>query len=238
MKILLIEDEVSIANVIRRGLEKFYTIEVAHDGNTGLDMAIEGGFSLILLDVMLPGRDGWSVCQALRARRDRTPIIMLTARDAVSDRVKGLEIGADDYLPKPFAFPELLARVRAQLRRDGLNRTRKIHVRDVEIDTSARRVTRAGAEVALTPREYSLLEALVTHEGTVLSRETILDRVWRDEGTTGSNTVDVYINMLRRKIDAGEEIRLIQTVHGVGYVLRRPDGEQAENLPEVVEAAP
>ncbi len=227
MKILLIEDEEPIANVIRRGLEKYYTVDVAFDGDTGLERAIEGGYSLILLDVMLPGRDGWSICQALRARRDRTPIIMLTARDAVSDRVKGLEIGADDYLPKPFAFPELLARVRAQLRRDGVNRARKIRIRDIEIDTTARRVTRNGVEMSMTPREYTLLEALVVHEGQVLTRETILDRIWRDEGTTGSNTVDVYINMLRRKIDAGEETRLIQTVHGVGYVLRRPDEPDA-----------
>ncbi len=224
MKILLIEDEIPIANVIRKGLEQqHYAVDIANDGSLGLQMALNEPYSLILLDVMLPGRDGWSICETLRARRDRTPIIMLTARDSVPDRVKGLEMGADDYLPKPFAFPELLARVRAQLRRDSVHRTRVIRLRDIEIDTAARRVTRSGTEIALTPREYTLLESLAAHEGQVMTREVILDRVWMDEGATGSNTVDVYINLLRRKIDAGAEHRLIQTVHGVGYVLRRPE---------------
>ena len=226
MKILLIEDEIPIANVIRKGLSQHYVVDVANDGNIGLQMALDQTYSLILLDVMLPGRDGWSICQTLRARRDRTPIIMLTARDGVPDRVKGLELGADDYLPKPFAFPELLARVRAQLRRDSVHRTSVIRMRDIEIDTTARHVTRAGVEVSLTPREYTLLESLAAHEGQVMTREVILERVWMDEGATGSNTVDVYINLLRRKIDAGAEHRLIQTVHGVGYVLRRPESEE------------
>jgi DNA-binding response OmpR family regulator len=235
VKILLIEDEVPIANVIRKGLEReHYTVDVAHDGETGLERALAEPYSLILLDVMLPGRDGWSVCQTLRARRDRTPIIMLTARDAVGDRVKGLEMGADDYLPKPFAFPELLARVRAQLRRDGVNRARTIRVRDVEIDTTTRRVTRDDVEVALTPREFTLLESLAVHEGQVLTREVILERVWMDDGGTSSNTVDVYINLLRRKIDSGADHRLIQTVHGVGYVLRRPEPDGGGAAPTEV----
>lgn len=224
MRILLVEDEEAIAEVVRKGLERArYTVDVAHDGEEGLRFASEQSYSLILLDLMLPKRDGWSVCQTLRARRDTTPILMLTARDAVPDRVKGLEMGADDYLPKPFDFQELLARVRAQIRRDTVHRAGVLHVRDVEIDTNARRVLRGGTEVALTPREYSLLEALATNEGRVLTRDHILERVWLDEGATGSNTVDVYINLLRRKIDAGADHRLIQTVHGVGYVLRRPD---------------
>ena len=243
MKILLIEDEVPIANVIRKGLSKHYAVDIANDGDLGLRMASEQTYSLILLDVMLPGRDGWSICQTLRARRDRTPIIMLTARDSVPDRVRGLELGADDYIPKPFEFPELLARVRAQLRRDSVHRTSVIRLRDIEIDTSARRVTRAGVEVALTPREYTLLESLAAHEGQVIAREVILERVWMDEGATGSNTVDVYINLLRRKIDAGAEHRLIQTVHGVGYVLRRPESQNAaeshqESEPTRPDAAP
>ena len=152
----------------------------------GCKMATEQTYDLILLDVMLPGRDGWSICQTLRLRRDRTPILMLTARDAIPDRVKGLEMGADDYLPKPFAFPELLARVRAQLRRDSVHRMRLIQLRDIEIDTVARSVKRAGVEVSLTPREYSLLESLAAHEGQVMTREVILERVWMDEGATGS----------------------------------------------------
>ena len=229
MKILLVEDELAIANVVKRGLERaHYTVDVANDGEVGLRLAIENSYDLIILDLMLPSRDGWSICQSLRARRDTTPILMLTARDAVNDRIKGLEMGADDYLPKPFDFGELLARVRAQLRREGMHRARIIRVRDLEIDTIRRRVLRAGVEVTFTPREYSLLEALALHEGQVLSRASIIERVWMDENGGASNTVDVYINMLRRKIDAGEEQRLIHTVHGVGYVLRRPvEGEAA-----------
>jgi len=230
LKILLIEDEAPIAAVIKKGLEKaHFTVDVARDGEEGLAKAMDGGYALILLDLMLPKRDGWSVCQALRSRRDRTPIVMLTARDAVNDRVKGLEMGADDYLPKPFAFSELLARVRAQVRRDGSYRARLLKLRDVEIDTVARRVTRAGTEVALTPREYTLLEALATHEGEPLRRETILERVWMDPDGAASNVVDVHINTLRRKIDSGTDQRLIHTVHGVGYVLRLPDGSVAED---------
>lgn len=223
MRILLIEDEVAIASVIRRGLEKAgYSVTISHDGSEGLQLAIEEEWALILLDVMLPGRDGMDICRSLRARRNTTPILMLTARETVADRVRGLEIGADDYLPKPFAFEELLARVRALLRRESVHRTSVIHIRDIEIDTTARRVMRGGAEVALTPREWSLLEALVRSEDRPLSRETILSRIWDDEGRTGSNTVDVYINQLRRKLDADAEEKIIHTVHGVGYVLRRP----------------
>ena len=229
MRILLIEDEAPIAAVIKKGLERAkFSVDVAHDGEEGLNLALEHAYSLIILDLMLPKRDGWSICQTLRAKRDPTPILMLTARDAVPDRVRGLEMGADDYLPKPFDFQELLARVRAQIRREGVHRAGVMHIRDVEIDTVARRVTRAGAEVALTPREFTLLEALATNEGRVLTRERILERVWMDEGNTGSNTVDVYINLLRRKIDAGADHRLIQTVHGVGYVLRRPEDSDGE----------
>jgi two-component system copper resistance phosphate regulon response regulator CusR len=231
MRILLIEDEAPIAAVIKKGLEKaHFSVDIARDGEEGLARALDGGYALVILDLMLPKRDGWSVCQALRARRDRTPILMLTARDAVTDRVRGLELGADDYLPKPFAFSELLARVRAQVRRDGAYRARLLKVRDVEIDTVTRRVTRGGSEVALTPREYTLFEALVTHEGEPLRRETILERVWMDPDGAASNVVDVHINTLRRKIDSGTDVRLIHTVHGVGYVVRSPgdvpEGEQ------------
>lgn len=223
MRILLVEDEVAIASVIKRGLERAgYSVTAVHDGAEGLERATMEKWELILLDVMLPGRDGLDICRSLRARRDTTPILMLTARDAVPDRVRGLEVGADDYLPKPFAFEELLARVRALLRRESVHRTALIQIRDLEIDTTSRRVTRNGVEIPLTPREWSLLEALVRSEDRPLSRETILSRVWDDEGRTGSNTVDVYINQLRRKIDADADVKLIHTVHGVGYVLRKP----------------
>lgn len=225
MKLLLIEDDVAIADVVRRGLERSgFQVEVAADGAEGLRLALSEEHSLILLDVMLPIRDGWSICRELRARRRTVPILMLTARDDVDDRVRGLDLGADDYLPKPFAFPELLARVRSLLRRDKIHRARVIRIDDLEIDTDARRVTRGQSEIHLTPREYALLEALASQEGRVLSRSYILERVWDDEESV-SNTVDVHVATLRKKIDAGREDRLIQTVHGAGYALRRREDE-------------
>jgi len=225
MRILLIEDEAGIANLIRQGLEEAnYRVDVAGDGQAGLELAEEQTYHLILLDVMLPKRDGWSVCEELRARRVRVPILMLTARDTVQDRVRGLDTGADDYLPKPFDFQELLARVRALLRRDRVHRTRVIRVGDLEIDTAQHRVTRAGAVIPLSHREYDLLEALAAHEGKVLTREAIQERIWMNEEAY-SNTVNVYIGLLRKKIDAHHPVKLIQTVHGVGYTLRLPEGE-------------
>lgn len=227
MRILLVEDERPIAAVIRRGLESArFAVEVAEDGETGLARALTGDYELIILDLMLPKRDGWSICTELRSRRVLTPILMLTARDGVEDRVRGLEIGADDYLPKPFEFTELVARVRALLRRDKIHRTQVIRVADLEIDAGAGTVRRDGQEIHLTRREFTLLEALAANEGRVLTREAILDRVWMDEESY-SNTVDVHIALLRKKIDAGRDVRLIQTVHGVGYTLRAPEGEDA-----------
>ena len=219
MRILLVEDEVPIAEVIARGLTQAgYAVEIAATGRAGLEKAETGLYALILLDIMLPGLDGWEICKRLRARKITTPILMLTARDAISDRVRGLETGADDYLPKPFDFAELLARVRALLRRDRLHKTNVIHVGDLTIDTRLRHVVRAGKEVALTPREYSLLEALAGHEGQTLTREVILERVWLDEESY-SNTVDAYIHLLRRKLDTDHPVKLLHTVHGVGYRL-------------------
>ena len=219
MKILLVEDEPLIAEVVKKGVEQAgYTVDVECDGRAGLLRAQEQAFALIILDVMLPHLDGWGVCEALRAQRNTTPILMLTARDAVSDRVRGLETGADDYLPKPFDFAELLARIRALLRRDRLHKTSVIHVGDLTIDTSLRHVERGGKEITLTPREYSLLEALAGHEGQTLTREVILERVWLDEESY-SNTVDAYIHLLRRKLDAEHPVKLLHTVHGVGYRL-------------------
>lgn len=222
MKILVIEDEAGIANMLKQGLEEAgYLVDVARDGKTGLDMAEEQRYHLILLDLMLPGRDGWSICEELRSHRNRVPILMLTARDTITDKVRGLDAGADDYLPKPFDFQELMARVRALLRRDKMHRTRVIHVGDLEIDTGQRRVTRAGEEIALTNREYDLLEALAANEGKILTRDAIQERVWMNEEAF-SNTVNVYIGMLRKKIDAHHQVKLIHTVHGVGYTLRTP----------------
>ena len=227
MRILLVEDDLPIARVVRAGLEQaHFQVDVAEDGETGLRMARENDYALLILDIMLPRLDGWQVCEALRRSRSRVPILMLTARGAVEDRVRGLETGADDYLPKPFEFPELLARVRALIRRERVHRTRIIRVADLEIDTVQRRVTRAGAPIGLSQREYDLLEALAAHEGQVFTRDVIQERIWQDEESY-SNTVDVYVGLLRKKVDAGHAIKLIQTVRGVGYTLRLPDTEEA-----------
>jgi two-component system copper resistance phosphate regulon response regulator CusR len=227
MKLLLVEDEESIADVVQRGLEESgYSVEVAHTGDMGLKLALDEIYSLILLDLMLPGKDGWTICRTLRARRITTPILMLTARDAVQDRVQGLEMGADDYLPKPFDFAELLARVRALLRRDSIHKTSHIQIADLEIDTGLYRVTRAGHEIPLTRREYTLLEALAMNEGRVLTRDVIQTRVWSNDESY-SNIVDAHIRILRKKVDADHPIKLIHTVHGLGYTLKRPDGEDA-----------
>jgi DNA-binding response OmpR family regulator len=225
MRILLIEDQADIAEFIQRGLEEEgHKITVAADGEIGLHLATDELFALILLDIMLPKRDGWSVCEALRRRQIATPILMLTARDAVQDRVRGLELGADDYLPKPFDFAELLARVHALLRRDRLHKGRHIQIADLELDTRLRRVTRAGTEIVLTDREYTLFEALATRPCQILSREFIQESVWQDEDSY-SNTVDVHLGLLRKKIDSGREVKLLQTVYGQGYTLRVSNSE-------------
>lgn len=225
MRLLLVEDEPGIGQVVKQGLEEAkYQVDWATDGSKGLEMATENTYAAILLDVMLPKMDGWEICRELRSRKVRIPIMMLTARDSVDDRVKGLDIGADDYLPKPFEFDELLARVRALLRRDKVNKSRVIRVADLEIDTGSHIVKRAGQEIALTRREYTLLEALAAREGQVLTREIIQERVWMDEESY-SNTVDVYIGSLRKKIDAPFERKLIHTVHGLGYTVKVPEDE-------------
>ncbi|MEN6580895.1 MAG: response regulator transcription factor [Armatimonadota bacterium] len=225
MRLLIIEDEEPIITVVKKGMqEEGFCIDTARDGISGLQAAIESEYDVIILDIMLPGMDGWRVCEELRSQRINTPILMLTALDTVSDRVRGLEIGADDYLPKPFDFSELLARVRALHRRDKVHKERILRIAHLQIDTTARTVTCAGQDVALTPREYSLLEAMVLNEGRILSRDTIQYRIWNDDDSY-SNTVDVHIATLRKKIEAGQDAKLIHTVHGLGYVLRRPETE-------------
>lgn len=223
MRILLVEDDGPIARVVMRGLEQAnFQVDLASDGREGLRMACESPYALVILDVMLPGMDGWRICEELRESRIRVPILMLTAKGTLEDKVRGFETGADDYLPKPFEFPELLARVRALIRRDKIHKSRVIRIADLEIDTAQRKVTRGGTVIGLSRREYDLLEALAAHEGQVLTRDVIQERVWQDEESY-SNTVDVYVGMLRKKVDAGHEVKLVQTVRGVGYTLRRPD---------------
>jgi len=222
MRVLVVEDEPSIAAAVRQGLQEAgMQVDLVTDGRRALNMAVESRYALIVLDIMLPGLDGMQVCERLRQAKITTPILMMTARDAVEDRVQGLDLGADDYLPKPFEFPELIARARALTRRDRIHKARIIRVHDLEIDTGAHRVTRCGLEIGLTAREFSLLEVLAANEGKVLTREVLQERVW--EGfELYSNTVDAYIKMLRKKIDAPFDVKLIHTVHGTGYTVRSP----------------
>jgi len=218
MRILVVEDERRITAFIKRGLEEErYAVDVAYDGEEALDWAAVVDYDLIVLDVLLPKKDGIEVCRELRAQGNKVPILMLTARDAIEDRVQGLDSGADDYLVKPFAFQELLARIRALLRRSGEIKTTRLQVGDLALDTLTHRASRGGRVIELTAREYALLEFLMRHPGQVLSRTQISEHVWNYDFFTTSNVVDVYIRYLRRKIDKGFEVKLLQTVRGVGY---------------------
>ena len=222
-RILLIEDESKVARAVRDGLEaEGYEVTLAATGDAGLHSANTGQFDLIVLDLMLPGRDGFEILSALRGVGDATPVLMLTARDTVRDRVAGLDAGADDYLVKPFAFAELLARVRALLRRGRPEPQARLSVADLEIDVPARRAARGGNPLSLTGREFTLLEYLVRHQGQVVSREQIARDVWREpsRGTPLDNVIDVHIMRLRRKVDPDGCTRLIQTVRGVGFIVR------------------
>ena len=218
MHILVVEDERRIAAFIKRGLEEEqYAVDVAYDGQEALDWAAATDYDLIVLDLLLPKKDGIQVCRELRNGGSKVPILMLTARDAIEDRVHGLDSGADDYLVKPFAFQELLARIRALLRRRGETRRAQLQVADLVLDTVTHRATRAGQVVDLSAREYTLLELLMRHPRQVLSRTQIADHVWGYDFFSTSNVVDVYIGYLRRKIDRDFHVKLIQTVRGAGY---------------------
>jgi heavy metal response regulator len=220
MNILLVEDEPKVASFITRGLEaEHYTVDVAADGEAGLTRALAGGHDLVILDVMLPRRDGLAVVRELRARGRAVPVLLLTARATLSDKVAGLDLGADDYLTKPFAFAELLARVRALLRR-GTAATPALAVADLHLDPATHEVRRGGQRIDLTPREYALLEFFLRNPGRVLSRAVIAQHVWGVDFDTFTNVIDVYVNYLRRKIDAGFEPKLLHTVRGAGYVLK------------------
>jgi heavy metal response regulator len=218
MRVLVVEDDLRIAEFIRKGLEEEgHAVDVAHDGDEALDWPAVVDFDAIVLDVMLPGRDGIEVCRTLRTRGVRTPILMLTARDTVDDRVAGLDSGADDYLVKPFAFAELLARLRALLRREPVLLGTMLEVADLSLDTVTRQVSRAGTAVSLTNKEYALLEYLMRHPNQVLTRTMIAEHVWNFDFDTGTNVIDVHIRYLRRKIDDPHDLKLIQTVRGAGY---------------------
>ncbi|MBC7242561.1 MAG: response regulator transcription factor [Anaerolineae bacterium] len=220
-RILLIEDERKIADFIRRGLAlEGYQVQVAYDGESGLDAAVEQRPDLIILDIMLPAIDGIEVCKALRDAGFDMPILMLTARDAVRDRVAGLDAGADDYLVKPFAFDELLARIRALLRRRAAAEEEVLQFADLTLRPATREVTRGGRPIDLTAREFDILETFMRHPRQVLTREQLYERIWGYDFSGESNIIEVYIRYLRAKLEANGEPRLIHTVRGVGYVLR------------------
>jgi DNA-binding response OmpR family regulator len=228
MRLLLVEDDLPNASILKRCLEEErYVVDVARDGAQGLRMALSDRYAVIVLDLMLPGLDGWSVCERLRQNRIHTPVLILTARGTVQDRVRGLDIGADDYLPKPFDLSELLARIRALRRRDKIHKGRLIQIARLEIDTDLRRVHCAGQEVVLTPQEYALLELLARNEGRILDRDRIVQHVWRNEDSF-SNVVDVHIGRLRKKLDTAYQDKLIHTVRGLGYMIKRPETEEED----------
>lgn len=220
MRVLVVEDEVKVAAFVQQALrEEGHAVDVAADGSDGLRFALSAEYDLVILDWLLPGRDGLSVCRSLRGAGQRVPILMLTARDAIDDRITGLDTGADDYLTKPFALGELLARVRALLRRGMPGMLPDLTVGDLILTPATRHVRRGLRSILLSAREYALLEYLMRHAGQTVSRTMITEHVWDFSFDSGTNVVDVYINYLRKKIDHGHDQKLIHTVRGVGYRL-------------------
>lgn len=221
MQVLVVEDERRMAELLRQGLEEEgHSVILATDGKEGLAMAESHAFDAILLDVMLPGMDGFSVARKLRASRNQTPILMLTARDATEDMVAGLNLGADDYLVKPFSFDVLLARLRAVSRRGPIPQPVPLQVQDLSLNPASREVARGSRRVALTRTEYSLLELLMRRAGRVVTRENLIEAVWGFDSEVRSNTLDAFIRLVRDKVDVAGEQKLIHTVRGVGYCLR------------------
>ena len=224
MRILVVEDEPQMARLLERGLsEEGYQVCVARDGREALAIAAAAAFDAIVLDIMLPDIDGLAVARQLRERSNQTPILMLTARDTIPDMVKGLDVGADDYLTKPFSFEVLLARLRAVSRRGPIPRPVFLELADLRVETASRSVTRQGRAIHLTPREYSLLELLLRNAGRPVTKDTILESVWGFDGEVGENNVEAFVRLLRNKIDLSFEPKLIYTVRGVGYCLRVPE---------------
>ena len=228
MRILVIEDEPKLGEALQEGLRaEQYEVSLAHTGEEGFYLAQAEKFDLVVLDVMLPGRSGLEILTTMRVRGFKTPVLILTARDAVEDRVRGLDAGADDYLVKPFAFPELLARIRALGRRGAPETSPKLQVADLHMDVEARSVRRGGETLELTAREFELLEYLVRHQGHVVSREMLTREVWKEAGrhTPLDNVIDVHVARLRRKVDDRFEQKLVHTVRGVGFVVREQPAE-------------
>jgi DNA-binding response OmpR family regulator len=220
MRILLVEDDRNIARFVAKGLrEQAYAVDVTADGNDAVFKAAITDYDAVILDVMIPGRDGFSVCRELRANGSFVPVIMLTARDTLQDRIDGLDCGADDYITKPFAVTELLARLRALLRRGQYVRPTLIEIADLILDTRAQRATRGGKELPLTTKEYALLEYLAREQGRIVSRADIAEHVWDENFDPLTNLIDVHINRLRRKVDNETAIKLIHTRRGAGYML-------------------
>ncbi|MBY4899263.1 heavy metal response regulator transcription factor [Cupriavidus sp. AU9028] len=227
MKLLVVEDESKTGDYLRQGLtEAGFVVDLVGNGLDGQHLALNESYDLIILDVMLPDLDGWHILQSIRAAENAVPVLFLTARDSVTDRVKGLELGADDYLVKPFAFSELLARVRTLLRRGSVLAIDRIQVADLVLDLGRRRASRAGRRIALTSKEFALLELLARRRGEVLPRSLIASQVWDMNFDSDSNVIDVAIRRLRAKIDDDFEPKLIQTVRGMGYVLEAPEGTE------------
>ena len=223
MKALIVEDEIKTGDYLRKGLsENGFVVDLASNGEDGLHLALTGEYDIIVLDVMMPGRDGWSVLQELR-RSQETPVIFLTARDKVEDRVKGLELGADDYLVKPFAFSELLARIRTLMRRGKIQQPDVLSIADLELDPLRRRATRGQTRIDLTAKEFTLLHLLLRRQGEVLSRTLIAEQVWDMNFDSDTNVVEVAMRRLRAKIDDNFEKKLIHTIRGMGYVLEERD---------------
>ena len=224
MKILIVEDEFKTGNYLKQGLtEAGFSTDLVRDGNDGLHAATTENYDLIILDVMLPGLDGWSILQKIREAGESVPVLFLTARDQIDDRVKGLELGADDYVVKPFAFSELLARVRSLLRRGKSKEPEVLRVADMELDLHRRRATRSGKRIGLTAKEFALLELLLRRHDEVLPRSLIASQVWDMNFDSDTNVIEVAVRRLRAKVDDGFEPKLIHTVRGMGYVLETPE---------------
>src|SRR5712692_1068686 len=227
MRVLLIEDDWKAARLLTRGLqEEGFGVDVALTGEDGEEKATVNEYDVIVLDWLLPGKDGLAVCRALRACGSSTPILMLTARDSIADRVGGLSSGADDYLTKPFAFAELLARIKALLRRSRVARPAVLGVADLTLDPATRRVTRGGAPVTLTPKEYAILEGLIRNAGEVVSRTRLAELVWDEASEVLDNLLDVHVSHLRNKLDREASVPLMHTIRGVGYRLGPPESAE------------